>query len=776
MNNQVFKKTKLFMLMALFCFTIFTPAQDKPIPLSDYLEYARQSADYAWDHYDEIIEKWKKSFDPNSIFGYRPPGNILEMAVIYSYLYEKEENSEYAQRAKKVIMSYESYRSLYPQWAIEARTDYDDTVPMLPDFFTAMRYIRAYNTLDRLGQLSADEKKLIEPLLADSMTYLLRSQEWGPMNRAALRAESLAWALKALPDHPEADKWDMQRRAIGDDNWGNWEIEDASLYNAVWLYALCGYADAMGKQKELFKTAEMYYYGQYFLNLISPMGMVTDFGDANWLSNWNRFLVYFETAANHYQDPHLKWAASAIGRKFIDFNDSTNVGLGYMLLDCYRWGSDEIQVEKPDSLSCEVMEDIVGKKIVFRNGWDKNSTFMLLNYRDEGDGGLNYRDYLRDTIPVEEEKMTHGHSDENSIALLMAEGSVLLSDGGYRDFMPSGPFGAYRQDYFHNRLCVRPEKIFMGQERGQFRYSVTDLVPGQSILEFLHNAGSYKIVRTQRVDFIVMDNFDYSRTRLIDEDMGYSWDRIITYIKDPGLFVVFDVFKAQQEGYFTLANLWHTRKIIAQGAHWYDTVYDKIQNSHFPQDHHLLIIFPKTHFRMEGIEPEKRNYQDEFLIHQTTAQHFELGENAGFITVLIPHPKNELPETWVQRVSLVSPQPAGAGLGIRIKLDKKEILLGIKNDLRMDISRDWRRPRYVYESGRIAFDEFESDGDFVMAEFREETAVYTIVNLTKAYFKDKILLDPKSAFFGLNFDASPVQPGVGKLRYWREKIKVNDQK
>ena len=85
---------------------------------------------------------------------------------------------------------------------------------------------------------------------------------------------------------------------------------------------------------------------------------------------------------------------------------------------------------------------------------------------------MNFRDYLRDSIPVEEEKMTHGHADENSIvAADVAAGRVLLHDGGYRDYMPSGPFGAYRQDYFHNRLVVRPEKIFMGQKAGEQRYS-----------------------------------------------------------------------------------------------------------------------------------------------------------------------------------------------------------------------------------------------------------------------------------------------------------------
>ena len=84
---------------------------------------------------------------------------------------------------------------------------------------------------------------------------------------------------------------------------------------------------------------------------------------------------------------------------------------------------------------------------------------------------MNFRDYLRDSLPVEEEKMTHGHADENSIVSLMSGGSILLRDGGYRDYMPSGPFGAYRQDYFHNRLVIRPEKIFMGQSKGDLRYA-----------------------------------------------------------------------------------------------------------------------------------------------------------------------------------------------------------------------------------------------------------------------------------------------------------------
>ncbi|HOI45753.1 MAG TPA: hypothetical protein PLX50_09095, partial [Candidatus Aminicenantes bacterium] len=142
--------------------------------------------------------------------------------------------------------------------------------------------------------------------------------------------------------------------------------------------------------------------------------------------------------------------------------------------------------------------------------------------------------------------------------------------------------------------------------------------------------------------------------------------------------------------------------------HWYDTVYDTIsgqggRGESLPDDRSLLIFFPSTHFRLEGVEPEKRHYQDEWMIHQTTAQHFELGETVGFVTVLIPHKKGESIESWLKSVSLLPVGPERAGMGIQIRNGDKTVFIGVKNDLRMDMIRDWRRPRYTYEAGKIAF-------------------------------------------------------------------------
>ena len=108
----------------------------------------------------------------------------------------------------------------------------------------------------------------MEAVITQSITYTLQTQEWGAMNRTILRAETLAWALRALPKAEDSKLWRMYEYALGFDNWGNWEIEDATIYHAVWLYSLLGYADAKNAMEDLFHTPEMFYYAQYFLNLM----------------------------------------------------------------------------------------------------------------------------------------------------------------------------------------------------------------------------------------------------------------------------------------------------------------------------------------------------------------------------------------------------------------------------------------------------------------------------------------------------------------------------
>jgi hypothetical protein len=765
------------LFIALIVILTLVPANSQTVnkvPLKKYLEFARVAADWTWEKYDSLEQLWLKSIDPGNVFGYRPPSRYLEAASIYATLFEMEGNKKYAERAKTILLKYDSYTRYYPEAALKARPDYKEGTPALPDFFTTMRYIKPFEILKRKGYLTAPEIDKMTKVIVHNMNYLLLAQEWGAMNRAALRAETLGWAIKALPDNPEAAKWRSYEYAIGYDNWGNWEIEDAMLYHAVWQYAMISYADSKNQIKELFSTPEMYYYSHYFLNLMAPYGMVAPFGDSRMNDNWDRWLVYFETAANVYSNPELKWAATLIANKYIDFSNKAATGLAYELLDCYRWGTDKIMPVIPKNLSQEVMEDVQGKKIVMRDGWDPTSSFMLLNYKDEGESGLIYRDYLRDGIPVEEEKMTHGHADENSIPLLMYKGSVMLVDGGYRDYMPSGVFGNYRQDYFHNRLVVRPEKIFFGQKAGEDRYATTNkvAVPGQSILDFVRNAGSYRQVRTSKVDFVTLPDFDYSRTRLTDETMGYEWDRVITWIKDPGIYVVFDIMKGRKEQFYTAANMWHTRKILSSGPHWYETMYDSVFNWKNSTDNHLWIYFPKTHYRMESVEQEKRNYTNEQVITQYTGQFFELGQHTGFITVLIPHPKDADASKWKDVIKLIDTGDAEPGLSVEISNGNEIIQVGVKSDLRMDMVRDYRRPKYTYESGKVSYDKVETNGDFFITRKNGDMVSFTAVNVSKIVYGTKTLFEQKESFFGLAYDGSPDGPGIGKARFWRDTVSL----
>jgi hypothetical protein len=274
------------------------------------------------------------------------------------------------------------------------------------------------------------------------------------------------------------------------------------------------------------------------------------------------------------------------------------------------------------------------------------------------------------------------------------------------------------------------------------------------------------------VDFLSLPEFDYSRSRLIDDGWGYDYDRVVAYVKDPELFVVFDIFKSRTDEFFTLANLWHTRKIYAQGDHWYDTGYDVIGQQAQPDAKRLLVLFPSTHFRLEGVESQKRNYQDELTIHQTAAHHFEQGHTEGFVTVLVPHAKDVDPATLVPRIRVVDTVPERAGLAVTIEAGTRRITVAAKQDLRLDIARDYRRPRYTFEKGRITYGPLTTDGDFLFASEDRGGLSYTAVNMTRAQYGDQVLFQSGQSFHGLQFDGTSDPGGIDKVRYWRDTVQV----
>ncbi len=756
-------------------FTVLAGAAPVPqkITKKDYLNYIQAATEDAYQTYDADMKKWRENVDLHNYWGYMPSSLPIHMAFSAAFLYQKLGSQKYLDWAKQALLDYGAQKSAYPESWVQSKLQYQVLgLPAVTDIFSGHKYMQAYRMIRDQAKFTPEERTKIEGWIAESADFAVATQEWGAMNRATLRADFLMRAAQAIPQHPHAANWTMYAQAMASDSWGKWEIEDATGYHGIWLWSLLSYADAIGDAR-LVHTPEMYYYAQYYLNLISPVGTLVEFGDAEMHSAWFRFIPFFEKCAAAYQDPHLKWAANHILTSRLNLNAAKkSISFNYMFIDCYSWGDDNLNPREPDTRSAEVMDDIVGKKIVFRTGWDPKSTFMFLNYRDEGDGGWLDRDYLRNTIPVDEEKMTHGHADENNIGMLMQDGCLLLYDAGYRDYMPSGLFGAYRQDYFHNRICVRQEKMWTGQKAGEFRYSITEAVPGQSVLDFLRNAGSYRRVRTQKIDFLTFENWEMSRTRVIDDKLGYEWDRVINYLKDPEMFIVFDIVRAQQEEFYTAANLWHTHKILNQGEHWYDTVYDSLRHTAFPTHKHLLIYFPETDFKFEGVEQSHRNWQSELTIHQTATQHFFPQDVVVFTTVLIPHDADAAIADILAKVEKVQVDLGRKGVGIKVKHGAKTFYICSKTDLLMDFCRDNQRPRYHYDAGKLKYDDFETDANALFACVDAATLDFMVVNAVKMTYRGQTYFEQPNIPFGLASDGKPDRLERGKVRYWKESVKV----
>jgi len=345
-----------------------------------------------------------------------------------------------------------------------------------------------------------------------------------------------------------------------------------------------------------------------------------------------------------------------------------------------------------------------------------------------------------------------------------------LHDGGYRDYQPSGPFGAYRADYFHNRVVVRKNKIALGQNIGQFKYSNRTTVEGQSVLAFLHNAGTYRKTSTRKIDFISLKHFDMSRTRVIDEKLGYESDRIVNYIKELGYFVIIDVVKFTSADDLTMANLWHTRQILSKGSNWFDTRYDSLGRHAVGGDERLLIYFPKDEQVAIGVEEHKRYKQKEQLIYQVTARHGARNDLQVFVTVLIPHHKAIQVEELVQGIELIRPEGFPRAIGVSIKAGGKEYIIGTKLDLDGDLIRDWRRPKYTWESGKITYGDYETDGHNLFVVDTGKKIHYAVVGATKIQRRGKVLYDQKGRNYKFNTTGAADEIGFGKFRYWEEEI------
>ncbi|MFZ5519284.1 MAG: hypothetical protein ACOY90_21815 [Candidatus Zhuqueibacterota bacterium] len=757
MKRMVF----LFFLL-IFNTSLFSQSVD-----NDITGYLTLTLDDALKSRDAKIDDWKKRYtspqDKDSenmmqLLGYQPPDFLVGIASISAYLYERTGEKKYASITRDVIVSLEAYRDFFPA-RFKDRVEYRDGVPVVNWFRTLPNFIECYQRTKNSGLYSTGDIEKIKESVAASVDIIFMFPEWGAMNRAMLRAESFMASAVAFPDHPHAKKWLKMAEILAGDSIGKWEIEDAQIYHPVWLRSYINYLDLSGRT-DRFQSPVMKFYFDYFVSLMAPNRTIPEFGDGRYMDWLHEYYLCLERGAKEYQSGEMKWAADEMFGNLSGTTsrslfyppgttafDTPNVGFANTLIVRERYRDPNVLPVEPHYTSGDALEEIIGKKIVFRSDWTRDASYLLLNYKDEGYFSVMQKNYLKHVLAVEEEKMHHGHSDENAICLFMKDGSVLLSDGNYREVAPSGEFGAFRADIFHNRIVVRDVKKYLTQP----------------YFDIFRNSGAYNDqVRTTKIDFQIFNEIEYSRTRLEDMKLGYRWDRVLARHSSENYFVMVDALKFFKSDYFTIGNLLHTRKIIDRGDTWFLTRIDQLSGQYpNPGNLNLLIIFPQDKFT--GAEPERRDKQDELALFQGTSQYYDAGAVESFVTILYPLEPGRDPREVVARFALIKDDEDG--LAVQVRTGFGTNLYGVKLDLDRDLLKQDIRPRYHYNSGKIAYGKAETDADMFFVNAMKDKTYFSATNLVKFVYDTAVLFDtPESQFFQVWGKSD--RTGRAKWRSW----------
>jgi hypothetical protein len=600
---------------------------------AEYQQFIEQAYQLEKDRGPEEYENALRHIQSvTPLFGYSAPRWNLDFGAACAFLYARTGDPAMAEQAKQSFFFYRDWRQNLPPEAYRMRPEYADGIPPLDMMFHPVIFVPALQNLR--PALSPVELETFTGLLAESLQPIWRFPEWGGHNRAILRAASLAVSAAAFPDHPHAARWTAMADELAEESWGRWSIEDAMLYQSHWMRALILYAEARGREAELKDMIQPRMHMKAMTQLISPLGILPDFGDSHWLmhSQWE-WAACLEWGADAYGDPSMKWAAERLfeARR----GDTPTVYLAQAAALNWRWCADGAPSHPPLNPS-DALDDLVIKKLVWRTGWEEDATYACLNYRDEGDYGRAARDFLRTSLAVSAEKMHHGHSDEGSFVMLAHQGTLLLHESGYRE---SPPDGIYRSPVYHNRVVWQPGR----QPREQ------------GLLEFLRGDGRYQPVRTERLYQTQLGDAQISRVRVTDETQGLAWDRSIFFLPDLPCWVVIDAVQARREALRTLGSLWWTTDILAQGENWFDTHLRGVVDWTNRRDAALLVCLPPVPGTSDSLSvtPFRRHFQQEIAMARTWYGEQRPGRCVNFVSVLWPHAINEDPAARAASIEVI---------------------------------------------------------------------------------------------------------------------------
>ncbi|MBN1351509.1 hypothetical protein JXJ21_19000 [candidate division KSB1 bacterium] len=705
------------------------------ITRDDYLEAIKNAEAEWWTHFLNILEALqKRDFEGKARDGIRLDSHQARLSGI---LYAATGEKTYAEHAKLQLLNL-TQSDNYPS-------------------------IMVLNQIKDSGVLSEQDIAIIDRNILEGSKYPMEYWvEWGAMNHCTNHiVNSLTATMHRFPKHPDFLKWKQKRDINLSGSWGLWSIEDSQIYIPVWLKPMMQYAEMEDVENEFYALPTTRYYFDYLVQLLTPGGQIAEFGDGRYGRGytWTWMISVLEKGASVYGDGRMKWAAH---RLFETHFKELGHQADRELVDAYLWADDTITERIPTDRSRLVLEDYVGKKVVFRDGWDRKATFLFLNFLDDPPFGIDGKEYILNTINVETEKNHHGHADENAICQLMKNGCILLYESSYRETSSTGPDGQFRADVFHNKLVVRN-----GLAHRDWR-----------LLPFLLDGGRYKFVNTQLMHFRRFKEVDISRTRLTDEKLGYQWDRLINYMKAKDWFIIFDIVKFLKSDKFTLANLYHTQLIDGfdhQNPVWFDTYYSSIAGHPNPDSMRLLIYFPEgTAFRI-GTEQHRNNQQTEWAVYAARVDSFRAGDLLVMPTILAPHHASVPPATIVAELEKMKIFHEGNGYGIQLPAKDGFVQFNAMLDLEAEYLKRNIRPRYTFESGRAEYGDLVTDARYCYlrqntSQRQNSMIFYSFFKASRLIFNSQILFDAPGMLIGQD-DGGYNRWGVPKWLAWEDSVK-----
>jgi hypothetical protein len=692
---------------------------------------------------EEIQHGRQQAKEASALFGFMPNGWFLNYASTCSFLYRVNGDPIFARQARDGLFYYQDWLNDLPGDASSLRPEYASGVPPMEPVFQPVVFLPVVKRIQ--DTLSAADLAILADLVSRSFTPVWRFPEWGGHNRAMLRAAGLALAAQIFPGHPESVHWTRLADELAEESWGRWSIEDAMLYQPHWLRALVRYAEARSREEELRDFIQPRIYLKAITQLLSPLGILPDFGDSHWLmhSHWE-WMACLEWGARSYRDPSMKWAAQRIFESIR--TDSPDVYTASVALLAWEW-CDESVPSRPPLNKDDALDDLLQKKIVWRTGWNPEAAYACLNYRDEGDYARVARDYLRQTLAVSAEKMHHGHADEGSFTMLVQDRTLLLHESGYRE---NPPDGIYRAAPYHNRLVWRK-----GHQPA-----------GQSQLAFLIGDGSYHPTRTERLYQTRLGDIEYCRIRTTDENEGLVWDRSVIFLERYPCWIVADGVRSTVSAQRSLSTIWWTTAILGQGEDWFDTHIDAIQDWKNRRNSSLWIGLPVIpgQDQSRSVEPHRRSFQNELaLIHTWNGAH-ESGFFIHFVSVLWPHRQADTIPVQGEIFTAVASTPYGRGIGISMRWRNEERLFGVLSDLECGVGQEENQPVYTTEAGLTGYGTLNSDAAFCAWRKQGEAEWAGFINGTRLEVKDRTLY--QGLPHGMFQQNRTARPGIPKRFRW----------